>query len=192
MSTNPYETYAQDFIRHRGGQPKGIGQKTVRIWAAQLPPNANVLDLGCGTGWPISLALTEAGLTLYGLELSSTLFTAFQQNFPQAHSRCEDIRSSDFFAQQFEGIVALGVLFLFTPHEQQALIQKIAQHLQHKGQFLFTAPAQKHRWADVMTGQALESLGKKAYLALFKKFGLQLLHLGIDEGGNHYYQGVKL
>jgi SAM-dependent methyltransferase len=168
MSTNPYETYAQDFIRHRGGQPKGIGQKTVRTRADQLPPNAKVLDLGCGTGWPISLALTEAGLTLYGLELSPTLFTAFQQNFPQAHSRCEDIRSSDFFAQKFEGIVAWGVLFLFT------------------------APVQKHRWTDVMTGQALESLGKKAYLALFKKYGLQLLNLGIDEGGNHYYQGVKL
>ncbi|MGA0414340.1 MAG: hypothetical protein ACO3MZ_00215 [Flavobacteriaceae bacterium] len=37
MSTNPYETYAHDFIRHRGGQPKGIGQKTVRRWADQLP-----------------------------------------------------------------------------------------------------------------------------------------------------------
>ena len=115
MSTNPYETYAHDFIRHRGGQPKGIGQKTVRRWADQLPPNARVLDLGCGTGWPISLALTEAGLTLYGLELSSTLFTAFQQNFPQAHSRCEDIRFSDFFAQQFEGIVAWGGSFFVYP-----------------------------------------------------------------------------
>ena len=116
----------------------------------------------------------------------------FNRTFPRPTVGVRTYVSPIFLLSNLRALLPGGVLFLFTPHEQQALIQKIAQHLQHNGQFLFTAPVQEHRWTDVMTGQALESLGKKAYLALFKKYGLQLLHLGIDEGGNHYYQGVKL
>ena len=36
-----------------------IGVKEVRKWAETLPPGGSVIDLGCGPGFPITVALDE-------------------------------------------------------------------------------------------------------------------------------------
>jgi 2-polyprenyl-3-methyl-5-hydroxy-6-metoxy-1,4-benzoquinol methylase len=49
----------------------------VANWWQMLPPGGTVLDLGCGTGVPISQALIERGFNLYGVDASRTMVGAF-------------------------------------------------------------------------------------------------------------------
>ncbi|WP_229253649.1 hypothetical protein [Dyadobacter sp. NIV53] len=52
--SNGYENHATTFIRCRSKGVDGVGAASVRNWARSLPSNARVLDIGCGTGDPIS------------------------------------------------------------------------------------------------------------------------------------------
>src|SRR5262245_8696979 len=55
--SNGWEAVAPGFIGSR--KRSSIGVTTVRAWARSLPTGASILDLGCGSGVPISRALLE-------------------------------------------------------------------------------------------------------------------------------------
>jgi hypothetical protein len=57
--SNGYEEVAPAFIAGRGSDSAETGASDVADWTQTLPPEATVLDLGCGTGVPISQVLIE-------------------------------------------------------------------------------------------------------------------------------------
>jgi hypothetical protein len=57
--SNGYEEIASIFIDGRGRNISGVGASAVVDWSRMLTMGASVLDLGCGTGVPISQALIE-------------------------------------------------------------------------------------------------------------------------------------
>src|SRR5260221_698156 len=111
--SNGYEGIATIFIKGRGQAVKGIGASFVRAWVRTLPQNSTLLDLGCGTGIPISKVLMDEGMTVYGVDASPTMVKAFQQNFPNAPVANEAAEDSLFFNRKFDGIVAWGLLKSF-------------------------------------------------------------------------------
>jgi 2-polyprenyl-3-methyl-5-hydroxy-6-metoxy-1,4-benzoquinol methylase len=52
------------------------------------PQGAIVLDLGCGSGVPISQAIADEGLTVYGVDASPSMIAAFRAWFPEAAAEC--------------------------------------------------------------------------------------------------------
>lgn len=189
--SNGYEANAATFIRCRSTGADGIGVVSVRKWARSLPPGATVLDIGCGTGNPISMTLKEEGLTVYGIDASPSMVHIFKQNFPDSPVACEAAEDSSFFNRQFDAIVAWGLLFLLPEETQQVLIQKLANALSVGGKLLFTAPSQSMKWEDAITEIESVSLGAEKYRALLAASGLLLVEEFDDEGGNHYYHAVK-
>lgn len=184
-----WEGIAQEFIAAR--DQSDIGVEVLQAWAGQLPDGGRVLDLGCGTGVPISETLIDAGLYVYAVDASPTLAAEFAQRFPQARIACEPVESSDFFGLRFDGIVAVGLMFLLPEDSQRRLIVRIASALSPGGRFLFTSPAQVCTWADLMTGRESRSLGECAYSDLLEDSGLELLGQRLDEGGNCYFDARK-
>ncbi|UZW58380.1 class I SAM-dependent methyltransferase [Lysobacter enzymogenes] len=122
-----WEGIAQEFIAAR--DQSDIGVEVLQAWAGQLPDGGRVLDLGCGTGVPISETLIDAGLYVYAVDASPTLAAEFAQRFPQARIACEPVESSDFFGLRFDGIVAVGLMFLLPEDSQRRLIVRIASAL---------------------------------------------------------------
>ncbi len=55
--SNGYEAVGAEFMRRP--EASSIGVATVRLWARLLPSGETVLDLGCGSGEPISTALND-------------------------------------------------------------------------------------------------------------------------------------
>ena len=106
--TNGYEEIAQRFLSARNPL---IGAATVRDWSVSLPPNSAVLDLGCGSGIPVSQSVIAQGHTVYGIDASPTMIAAYRKNFPAAHAQCAAVEDSDFFGRSFDAIVAWGFLF---------------------------------------------------------------------------------
>jgi 2-polyprenyl-3-methyl-5-hydroxy-6-metoxy-1,4-benzoquinol methylase len=189
--SNGYESIAPSFIEWRNRDLNGIGASSVRPWAKSLPKGAAVLDLGCGTGIPITKVLFDEGMMVYGIDASASMVSAFQQHFPNTPVACEAVEDSAFFNHQFDAIIAWGLIFLLPQDTQETVIQKVADALQPGGKFLFTAPAQKTTWEDVMTGHQSLSLGADRYRECLTDSGLSLLEEFEDEGGNHYFHACK-
>jgi cyclopropane fatty-acyl-phospholipid synthase-like methyltransferase len=164
----------------------------VRAWGRSLPTGAVVIDLGCGSGMPISRTLIEEGIALHGVDSSPTLCAAFKRNFPHAEVACESVEESSFFSKQYDGVIASGLMFLMSVESQLTLIRRVARILRPSGRFLFTAPTQQCSWVDVLTGRTSQSAGDAAYRVTFGESGLLLVAEHIDEGENHYYDAVKL
>lgn len=188
-SSNGYQVVASEYMARR--EESSIGVATVQKWARSLAPRASILDLGCGHGVPISMALIDDGFVLYGVDASPSLTAAFRSRFPHAQVACEAVEDSRFFGRRFDGVIAVGLMFLLPAGTQRDLIRKVALALNPEGRFLFTSPVQIGTWADVLTRRQSRSLGAEAYKAALSSAGLTLVGEYVDEGGNHYYDACK-
>lgn len=183
-----YEAVASDFMASRSRE---IGVAELRRWARQLRQGAAILDLGCGHGEPVARLLVESGFALYGIDASPTLVAEFQRRWPEAAVRCEDVRTSALYGRKFDGIVAIGLLFLFTAAEQLELLRSMANALLPGGGILVTAPPVACTWHDSLTGQLSRSLGAAAYAECLVAAGLELTGEFDDAGGNHYFEARR-
>lgn len=178
-----WEAIAADFLAARSG----IGGGVVRQWSTSLPPGGDVVDIGCGSGVPVSQVLVEAGLKICGIDASPTLLSAFRQRFPEAPAACEAAQDSAFFGRQFDGAIAVGLMFLLSENDQARLIARVGQALKPGGRFLFSAPRMPCAWPDLQTGRSSVSLGEAAYGRLLAEAGMHIIGGDVDEGGNYYY-----
>lgn len=186
--SNGWEAVAAQLIARRSPI---IGAATVRTWSGALPPGASVLDLGCGSGVPISETLINAGCVVWAIDASPSLVAAFQRRFPNAPVACEAVEVSDFFGRTFDAIVAIGLMFLLPPDVQRSLIRRAASALNPEGRFLFTAPTQAGTWADIMTDRQSVSLGDEAYRWALADAGLSVIAEYVDEEESHYYDAGR-
>lgn len=177
-----WEAIAMEFVAARST----IGSDVVRQWARNLRPGSEVVDIGCGSGAPVSQVLVDQGCCVFGIDASPTLLSMFKRRFPAARAACEPVERSPFFSQQFDGAIAVGLLFLLPEEKQRTLIKKVGTILKPDGRFLFSAPRDPCEWPDRQTGQVSRSLGMAAYERLLKDAGMRLERCYIDEGGNHY------
>lgn len=185
--SNGYEEIAPAFIAGRGSDRNETGVSVVSDWSRALPPAATVLDLGCGTGVPISQALIERGFRVYGVDASPKMIAAFRSRFPTVPLQCAAVEDSDFFGRIFDGVAAWGLFFLLAPPVQHQLMRKVAAALRSGGRFLFTAPRQNCSWADLLTGRTSISLGYNAYRDALAAAGMPLIGTFLDDADNHYY-----
>lgn len=187
--SNGYEAVAAEVMA--GRRQSCIGVATVRSWGRSLPKGASILDLGCGSGAPISEVLMNEGFAVYGVDASPSLTAAFRTRFPHAHVACEAVEDSRFFDRTFDGVIAVGLLFLLSADAQRDLIRRVALALNPGGRFLFTSPAQSCMWTDILTGRQSLSLGAEAYKAVLLDTGLTVVGEHVDEGDSHYYDTCR-
>lgn len=180
---NGYERVSAEFLARRGkaGSTGGVGTSHVRAWAQTLPPGAEVLDLGCGSGFPITKVLIDAGLRVSAVDASPTLAAACRHNFPAIPVACEAVEESRFFGRTFDAALAWGLWFLLPVPVQRELPHRLAATLRPAGRLLLTAPAQPLIWLDAMTGEESRSLGAETYRQLLKEAGFSVVGESEDE-----------
>src|SRR5215207_4266471 len=95
--SNGYEGVAAEFLAGRGRAPStAVGTRDVRHWARTLPRKAAVIDLGCGSGLPITKVLVSKVINAYASDASSSFVKAFQQKLPDVPVACESVEDSLF------------------------------------------------------------------------------------------------
>ncbi len=188
--SNGWEAVAAELTASR--QRSRIGVATLREWARGLPAGCSILDLGCGSGVPVSEALIQDGFRVSGIDAAPSLVKEFRRRFPDAVVACEAVETSGFFGRTFQGVVAIGLMFLLPADTQRALIRRLGSALNRGGQLLFTSPAQRCTWKDITTGRASVSLGADEYGALLSEAGLTVTSNYVDEGENYYYAAARL
>lgn len=182
-----YEAVAEQYMTVRSD----VGRNVVADWAQRLPRGGAVLDVGAGFGEPMVPILQDAGLDVFGIDASPALVAAFKERFPDIPIACEPAEDSTFFDRQFDGVMAIGVVFLLLEADQRRLFQSIASALKPGGRLLFSAPVQTCSWTDVLTGQSSTSLGAEAYRRILVSEGMDVIATRFDKGGNHYFEAGK-
>lgn len=189
-SAEAYEVCAHEFLRARDASP--IGTQVVDQWSRSLRRDAMVIELACGGGYPVSRALEAAGLQLWAIDSSPTLVAEFRSRFPNIQVQCARVQESDFFGRKYDGVIAIGLLFLLPEPEQVALISRVAEILLPGGRFLFMAPIQIGVWKDMNTGLECKSLGQGRYGELLRDAGFRVVATYTDKGDNNYFDAEKI
>jgi len=191
MSHDPshgYDAVADEYMRVRSQR---TGVEIISKWAKRFAKGASVLDIGAGSGLPLTKLLVDHGIEVLALDASPKMVAAFKQNLPGVEVRCEALEESMFFDRIFDGVMAIGVMFLLEEAAQRDLIMDASKALKEDGSFLFSAPHQICEWEDVLTGQASRSLGIEAYRDVLDAHQMDLIATHEDEGGSHYYEAKK-
>lgn len=159
--SNGYDDIADIYIGGRGRAINGIGAAVARAWARTFGPGSIVLDLGCGTGIPVTNILLEAGLTAYAVDASPRMVADFRSHFPDVPVALEAVERSRFFDRTFDGIISVGLMFLLPAASQRALIPKMAAALNPGG----SSPLRGCRLerSSMMRGRTIISAGWRLY-----------------------------
>ena len=100
--------------RYDDAFPHKEGQLAAGEWlVAQLPAEAEVLDLGCGTGLPTARQLTDAGLRVTGIDLSPGMLRRCREHVPEGSFHRLDIADLEQRGLgPFDGAVAFFSLLM--------------------------------------------------------------------------------
>src|SRR4051794_7104917 len=112
--------YAQD-------RSHSIGLPEVQAVAQMLPPGASVLDVGCGSGIPLTRFLVESGFDVLAIDSSPAMVEKFRTNLPDTPVVCEQIQRCDLAGRTFDAAISWGVMFHLTPAEQRQAFAKLAR-----------------------------------------------------------------
>lgn len=102
------------------------------------PNCCTILDIGCGTGIPLTRQLAMSGAMVVGLDISSNMIEKARRNVPNASFMIGDIVTTQF-ESKFDGVFAWDSLFHIPLERQEEVIRKIIGWLKPNGVFLFTA-----------------------------------------------------
>jgi SAM-dependent methyltransferase len=171
-----------------------IGVPEVVSLASSLAPGGRVLDVGCGTGIPLTRALLSLGLQVVGVDSSERMLERFRINCPGTPFICGAIQSCDLGGLAFDAAIAWGVLFHLDHDEQAKAIANVAHALKIGARFLFTSGDEDgSRQGQPMNGVPFQywSFSVDGYRRVLRAHGLELLDTHADAGGNVYYLAVK-
>ncbi|MFC5372126.1 class I SAM-dependent methyltransferase [Brevundimonas faecalis] len=173
-----YQDRADAWIRDRGDVLfRGEGGPDEASWLRRLveglPQGAAILDVGCGSGWPMGAALIERGFDLLGLDSSPALIAHARKTLPSGTWRTVDMRG-ELPTGAFHGVLAWHSLFHLNPEDQRRLLPKLADRVTPGGRLMFTAgPAHGETIGD-WRGEPLyhASLDPQTYCDLLTDAGL--------------------
>jgi len=105
--------------------------------ARELPPDAAVLDLGCGAGVPVTRWLAQH-FAVTGVDLSARQLELARRNVPAARFLKADMAELSFAPETFDAVVGFHSIIHVPRAEHRALLGEIQGWLKPGGIFLAT------------------------------------------------------
>src|SRR5262245_14298197 len=139
---------------------------------AQMPRPARVLDLGCGSGWPVARHLAAGGLRVTGVDSSPTLISLCRRRLPDHDWMVADMRTLSL-ACRFEGILAWDSYFHLDHDDQRHMFAVFAAHAKPGTILMFNAGPRRGEAIGTYRGDPLyhASLAASEYRRLLGQSG---------------------
>ena len=144
-----YDTWAWLYNQTMGPQYSLEQLKPLEIMLLpQLPKDAQLLDLCCGTGH-LMQPLLERGYKVTGLDGSEAMLNYARENAPQGEFILGDARTFDI-PESFDGVISTSASLnhILSLEELKAVFKKVYSALEPNGLFLFDLnhAAQMRKW----------------------------------------------
>jgi SAM-dependent methyltransferase len=114
----------------------------------QLPPNAGVLDVGCGNGKPILEYFINHNVHVVGIDASEKMLDLARANFPNTRLILQDMRELRL-DEKFDVLIAWHSFFHLPAADQPAMFKIFKDHLNPDGILLFTSGTERgEAWGE--------------------------------------------
>jgi SAM-dependent methyltransferase len=128
-----YDKIAERYLEWRARQPR---EEELTRWLGLLRDNvrlgARVLDIGCGAGIPLTLALSKS-FDVTGVDISARQIELPRRSVPEANFLHGDVTALDFAPESFDAAVASYSLFHVPRAEHTGLFRTLARWLRPEG-----------------------------------------------------------
>lgn len=145
---------------------------------SQLPNRAHVLDIGCGSGLPVTRELAKRFIVT-GVDISAEQIRRARENVRHAEFFHSDIMALDFPAASFDAVVALYAIFHLPRGEHDRLFRNIRRWLKPGGYLLATLAqeAEEAYMEDDFFGVEMfwSNYGIYEYRAMLTEAGFEIL-----------------
>jgi 2-polyprenyl-3-methyl-5-hydroxy-6-metoxy-1,4-benzoquinol methylase len=147
--------------------------------ASLLPPEAAVLDLGCGAGVPVTRWLANRGFTVTGVDVSTRQLELARMNVPNGTFLKADMTGLAFAPETFDAAVAFHSIIHVSRAEHPALLQSIHRRLKPGGVFLATMTVTDYKgmdenWEGWGAPMVWSHYGSKANMAMLREAGFEI------------------
>lgn len=169
-----YQRHARSWAADRGNRL--IEGAWLDSFRSLVPAETAILDIGCGSGQPISRYLIEYGHSVTGVDSAPEMIALCRENFPGGDWRVGDMRRLSL-AQTFGGIVAWDSFFHLDPDAQRAMFPLFRTHAAPRAALLFTTGPGAGEAIGTLCGEPLyhASLAGEEYVALLAANGFQVV-----------------
>ena len=121
--------------------------------AKYLKKNVKVLDIGCGSGYPIDQDLVEKGFHVTGVDISGNMI----ERAKSLNLRHAEFIHRDFFEftseEKFDGIIAFDSLWHMGKDRQREIYTRISGFAEQGAYLLFTHGSRDHQTEGKMFGE---------------------------------------
>ncbi|PZU93581.1 MAG: SAM-dependent methyltransferase [Chelatococcus sp.] len=131
-----YERHALAFDGERGRTL--MERSWLERFLALLPEQAEVLDIGCGSGEPLAAHLVGRGCRLTGIDSSATLIGLCRRRFPKHDWHVADMRGLAL-GRKFDGLLAWDSFFHLRADDQRAMFPVFREHAAAGAALMFTS-----------------------------------------------------
>jgi 2-polyprenyl-3-methyl-5-hydroxy-6-metoxy-1,4-benzoquinol methylase len=125
-----YNAIADRYIAERTRDSEDV--RLLHDFMKRLPPNAEVLDAGCGAGIPISKMLSEH-FRVTGVDFSRAQIELAKKNVPNAKFLCRDMTKLNFLQHTFDGICSYYAIIHIPREEHEPLLTNFCGMLKPDG-----------------------------------------------------------
>ena len=170
-----YDLIAKGFANMRDSF--NTEQKYLDELIKHIPSKSHILDVGCGSGFPIAAYFIEKGFEVTGIDGSQSLVDIAKTKCPQMKAICGDVRFVEI-NQTFDAIVEWWCLFHIPKPDHEKMIYRFSRWLKPGGVVEFTTGDTEYEEASSdMLNQELHfySLEPTFYEAYLAKYGFKIL-----------------
>ncbi len=168
-------------------------QKYIDQLLEHLKPGASILDVGCGSGYPIASYLINKGYQVTGVDSSKELLSIAKKNCPTLKTIYGDVRTVEI-NQQFDAIVEWWCLFHLPKEDHVNMFARFASWLKKGGILEFTTGDSEYQASSSdMLNQELNfySLAPQFYEQYLKDNHFKLLLREHDQEQHLVWLAVK-
>lgn len=189
---NSYDNIAKGFAKMRDSF--NTEQKYLDMLINMIPEASHILDIGCGSGFPIADYLTGKNFHVTGIDASKKLLDIAKKKCPKMSALHGDIRTVKF-NQTVDAIVEWWCLFHISKSDHELMISRFSQWLKPGGILEFTSGDRDFEARDTnMLNQELHfySLDPNIYEQYLQRYGFKLILKESDQDQHLVWIAKKL
>ncbi|WP_440957420.1 class I SAM-dependent DNA methyltransferase [Oceanicaulis sp. LC35] len=171
-----YERHAERFDARRRSAKTFMEAGWMARFLALAAPSGRILDLGCGSGFPIAAHLIEQGFDVEGVDIAPAMIALCQKSWPGQTWRVGDMRTVTL-AGPYAGALAWHSSFHLPGLDQAQLIAHIGTALAPGAPFMFTSgDGDGVAWGDMFGDRLFHaSLAPAQFESALEEAGLEII-----------------
>lgn len=184
-----YNNCSEDYSKARAVQT----EPSLKLLTDKISNGSTVLDLGCGSGVPVTKILSES-YEVTGVDISEKQIELAKLYVPGAKFFHKDILDFDFGSSIWDAIVSYYAIFHLPKKDQLVLFDKAINGLKKNGYLFFTLSLmnEKAYTEDDFFGNTMywDNYSLEEYEEILTERGIEIVYSGIlNHGYSDEYEG---